>query len=458
MNDLLLSYYGDDFTGSTDVMEALNINGVPTVLFLTAPTLQQVQAQFPQVRAVGIAGVSRSMTPHQMDAALPQIFHALEMLQARFMHYKICSTFDSSPTLGSIGHAIDLAIDTLQLKPALIPLVVGVPVLARYVVFANLFAAVSGETYRIDRHPTMSKHPATPMHEADLRIHLAHQTDRSIRALSIHDLAQPSEAIMQQMRSYTQENDAQPPIVLFDTLDQGHLRTIGQALVDYQVKEPCFVAGSSGVEYALVDAWQQYGFVQIPEHHPALTPVERLIVMSGSASPVNQRQIAYLAAQGAIMQRLNTAHLIDPQTVEQARADAIHEALEHLMNGQSLVLYTALGSDDAAIAETLATMAHLNISREQTAALLGQQQGLILNALIAQTGIRRVCVAGGDTSGHTAHAMGITALEFVASVAPGAPLCRASASIPANHGIEIAFKGGQNGKEDYFSRLMGNLL
>lgn len=38
MNDLLLTYYGDDFTGSTDVMESLELYGIPTVLFLAMPT------------------------------------------------------------------------------------------------------------------------------------------------------------------------------------------------------------------------------------------------------------------------------------------------------------------------------------------------------------------------------------------------------------------------------------
>ena len=52
------------------------------------------------------------------------------------------------------------------------PMIVGAPRLARYQVFGNLFAAVDGVGYRLDRHPTMSRHPVTPMDEADLRVHL----------------------------------------------------------------------------------------------------------------------------------------------------------------------------------------------------------------------------------------------------------------------------------------------
>ena len=55
MQDLLLSYYGDDLTGSTDVMEALELGGVPTVLFMRQPDEAQL-AQFAHCRAVGLAG------------------------------------------------------------------------------------------------------------------------------------------------------------------------------------------------------------------------------------------------------------------------------------------------------------------------------------------------------------------------------------------------------------------
>ena len=48
---------------------------------------------------------------------------------------------------------------------------------AAIALFGNLFAAAGsgGAVHRIDRHPTMSRHPVTPMHEADLRRHLALQ-------------------------------------------------------------------------------------------------------------------------------------------------------------------------------------------------------------------------------------------------------------------------------------------
>ena len=107
MNNLLLTYYGDDLTGSTDSLEALELGGIPTVLFLESPTQEQL-ARFPEVRAVGMAGISRTMTPDEMDAALPGAFESLKNFGAPLTHYKVCSTFDSSPEIGSIGRATEI--------------------------------------------------------------------------------------------------------------------------------------------------------------------------------------------------------------------------------------------------------------------------------------------------------------------------------------------------------------
>ncbi|TIX33425.1 MAG: four-carbon acid sugar kinase family protein, partial [Mesorhizobium sp.] len=132
MRDLLLSYYGDDLTGSTDVMEALELGGVPTVLFMRQPDDAQL-AQFSHCRAVGLAGTSRSESQQWMDTHLKVAFGWLKTLEAEICHYKVCSTFDSSPTIGSIGRAIEIGRSVFAQDS--VPLVVGAPQLKRYTAF-----------------------------------------------------------------------------------------------------------------------------------------------------------------------------------------------------------------------------------------------------------------------------------------------------------------------------------
>ena len=105
----LVAWYGDDFTGCGAVMETLEKGGVPSVLFLQVPDAALL-ARFAGRRAVGVAGDARSRDPAWMAAHLPGIFAALRGLGAPLLHYKLCSTFDSAPHVGSIGKAAELGI------------------------------------------------------------------------------------------------------------------------------------------------------------------------------------------------------------------------------------------------------------------------------------------------------------------------------------------------------------
>jgi uncharacterized protein YgbK (DUF1537 family) len=78
--------------------------------------------------------------------------------------------------------------------------------------------------------------------------------------------------------------------------------------------------------------------------------------------------------------------------------------------------------------------------------LLGRIAGRILDAV----SIRRVVVAGGDTSGVVARHLGISSLRFIAPLAPGAPWCRVTSTRSAVDGAAFAFKGGQVGRDEFF--------
>ncbi len=450
---LVLTFYGDDFTGSTDVMEVLEWTGVPALLFLEPPTPELLQTRFPDVRAVGVAGVSRSMSPKQMDTDLPPIFTALKRLGAPLFHYKICSTFDSSPTLGSIGHATEIGLDVFGEQ--VVPLIVGAPFLGRYVAFSQLFARVDDVTYRLDRHPTMRKHPATPMNEADLRDHLALQTSLRCAAMNVLHLEQPLDA---RRAYYHQLRAAGADIIVFDTINNDHLRAIGDLLdnasADPKRDHPLLVVGSSGVEKALTLHWQSAGRLGSVHTPSTANPVRQLIVVSGSAAPATAAQIQWAEANGFALLRLNSARLIDPAVANQEREAVISEALHHLSAGASVVLYSARGPDDPHIAETKAHLAQLSLDPQTVGVHLGTQQGMILRALLEKTGLHRAVVTGGDTCGYAARQLGIYALSALMPVAPGAPLCRAYSADPRFDGLEISLKAGQIGKVDFFRSIL----
>ena len=416
MSDRLFCYYGDDFTGSTDALEALAANGVPCVLFLKPPDDEQL-SQFSACRAIGIAGESRSREPGWMAENLPPIFQRLKAYGAPICQYKVCSTFDSSPQRGSIGRALEIGQDVFG-NPY-IPIAVTAPHLKRFVLFGNLFAAGLGGIYRIDRHPGMSNHPVTPMNEGDLRVHLASQTDRKIALLDILAIHgnDPERRLEELLRE-------QPAAVLFDGIDDHSLAVTGRLLWTRSGASQTFAVGSSGLSHALIHYWREVGIIPTRYNPPPASAVDRLIVVSGSCSPVTEMQIRWAMNNSFAHYR-----------VDSARA-ALAGALAALSTGRSVVLYTALGLQDCG---------GMPGGEE-----LGAYLGSLLRELLMQSGVRRVLIAGSDTSTHAVQQLGIHALTFSALTVPGAPLCRCHSAEPWLDGVEIVLKGGQVGPEDYF--------
>ena len=260
-NSLLLAYYGDDFTGSTDALEFLSRAGAKTALFIEPPTPERL-ATYSGLNAIGVAGLTRSMSPDRMEETLRPAFAELRKLGARHVHYKVCSTFDSSPTIGSIGKAIDVGQEVFN--KSFVPVLVAAPSLGRYCVFGNLFARLGigsdGTIFRLDRHPSMSKHPVTPADESDLRLHLSKQTDKKVGLLDILQVVKSQESIQDSITSLLQDNSE---VILFDALFEEHLLPIGELIDSYgHPQNPLFSVGSSGVEMALGKHWAKTGDLQ----------------------------------------------------------------------------------------------------------------------------------------------------------------------------------------------------
>ncbi|NNK96973.1 MAG: four-carbon acid sugar kinase family protein [Desulfobacterales bacterium] len=448
MNPLLLAFYGDDFTGSADAMEALTINGVKTALFLGHPTQERLNNSLPNLQAVGISGVSRTMTPEQMDDELPDQLALLNSLNPRLIHYKVCATFDSSPTIGSIGHAADIAFRIIN--PAYGVIVQGVPLLGRYIVFGNHFTVYGDQRYRLDRHPVMSKHPITPMREGDLRFHFGMQSKKKVKLIDLLHLKESFDSLSDRFDRYAEDSE----IILFDTLDDKNLLQIGQLLNDKSRNGSVFAVGSSGFEYAMASYWREKGIVEEPKKYPSIGPVDQLIVISGSAAANTAEQIKYAVSHRFENIVLQTDLLADEQTATDERNRVIRESLGYLKKGKSILLSATIGPDDPIIEKTRDRVRQLGIDKSETGKIIGRQQGLILRELLEATGLRRVCVAGGDTCSYTLRQLDIHSLELLMPIAPAAPLCLAFSDNPAFDNLQVASKGGQIGSPDYFIQVL----
>jgi uncharacterized protein YgbK (DUF1537 family) len=410
MSHPLISFYGDDFTGSTDAMESLARRGIRTVLFTAPPSTDQL-ARRGNPHAFGIAGMTRSMPPDEMERTLRPAFQAMRETGAAIVHYKVCSTFDSSPSVGSVGRAIDVGIDVFG--ATIVPVVVGAPALGRYCVFGNLFARCGAESepFRLDRHPSMSNHPTTPMDEADLRVHLAKQTKQAIGLIDVLTLEDGD--IAEECRRVAADGAR---VVLIDALSEQHLATIGQFLQwETRQQRPLFVVGSSSIEASLA---ANVGGEPTRFARPA--SAVPIVVVCGSRSPVADGQIRWALSNGFVeVSDLNSA---------------VAPAASAIRNGTSVVI-------------------HSRDVTPRAATSIGPTLGRTLRDLLGSTKVRRVIVAGGDTSGAVAQALGIESMEMIAELTRGSPLVRVSAPGSPADGLEMTFKGGQIGGVDFFGAV-----
>ena len=440
----LLAYYGDDFTGSAAVMEVMSFAGLDSVMFLDLPSPERLAA-FADRRCIGIAGIARSRPPEWMAAHLPGFFTALSRLGAPLIHYKTCSTFDSAPDIGSIGKAIELG--HAAIAGSFVPLIVGAPAIERYQAFGNLFAGAGGLVHRLDRHPTMSRHPVTPMLEADIPRHLAAQTAMPIRLIDFVALHRDEG---QNILAGLPRGAA--PIVALDVLDDASLEAAGRLVWEAR-RDGRFVAGSQGVEYALVAHWRDKGWIEKAPAPPRVPAVDRIAVVSGSCSPVTAGQIGHAREHGFAAFALDATRAIDPESWSAEIGRATQAALARLGAGSSPLVYTAQGPEDPAIAalNTACETAGRSVSEVNDA--IGAGLGRILAGIVDAGGVTRALIAGGDTSGHATLELGVDALSAIAAIAPGSPLCRAYSADPRRDGLELALKGGQIGKANYFSAV-----
>ena len=452
-NNILLAFYGDDFTGSTDALEFLTLAGVKTVLFLKTPEQKDLD-KFEGLQAIGLAGKSRSMSPDEMEIELVPAFENLKSFKPAHFHYKVCSTFDSAPHVGNIGKAIEIGSKVFNQKTVMVS--PSAPHLGRYCVFGNLFAKMgtfgNGNIYRIDKHPSMSKHPVTPALEGDLTLHLAKQTSKSIGLINLSTIEKGAESVLDEVESKNKKG-----ILFFDGFNKEHLQTIGTVFQQLAKDKTLFSVGSSGIEMALGLAWKQQNIIGNPETFKPLGEVGPILVLSGSCSPVSAKQIEYALDNGFEDIALESK-AVDVQYHSEIIENSVLKIVANFNKGISTILHTSIGPNDARIIETELYFKNQGLAEEaiqkQCSKIYGRIIGQITREVVSEINIKRIVFAGGDTSSYAASELNISALEMIAPLAPGAPLCKAISDDKFVNGLELNFKGGQVGTDNYFIKVL----
>lgn len=404
----LVAFYADDFTGATDVMLQLRRCGLDGVLLLSAD--EAALARHAHSDVVGIAGIARSLPTADMEAEVASAFRMLWALRPRVLQYKACSTVDSSPGIGSLGRAAEIAVATTRQRS--IPALFAQPDFGRFTVFGNHFAADHGTVYRLDRHPTMSRHPSTPIDEADLTLFLARQTDLPVRNLPL--IAYPEDPA-----------DAPPlaeGITVLDAVEDHHLFTVGHMVLDID-DGPVFAMGSGGLSRA-VGMVLGSGGLRREDRGGTTGPV---LVVSGSNSPQTGRQIEHARGAGWPVRALTTDDLDRPDSLRDWALATLADGGRGVVHSRDLPATTP---------DLLARLAALYTD--------------LLRTTRAGTPELTAVVCGGDTSSRILRSSGAEALEIDRVVVDNVMISRLLAPGHWADRLPILLKGGQVGRENLF--------
>ncbi|MBI4901916.1 MAG: four-carbon acid sugar kinase family protein [Actinobacteria bacterium] len=399
----MIGFYGDDFTGSVDALLQFRRGGLSGELVTDPAGAREVQAD-----VVGIAGTARALPTGMMDDEVRPALEALRDVGCDLVLYKACSTADSSPGIGSLGRAAEIGREVFG--PRSVPVLLAQPDFGRWTVFGTHFAREGDQVYRLDRQPTMSHHPTTPMTEADLRRHLAAQTSLDIAGVDFLAYDAGPKGVAQAI-------ELSGDLVVLDAVTDSHL-TLAAAATTRRSRPVCAI-GSGG--FALGLGRVVGGSApQLPLS--AAAPSGPVLVVSGSCSGMSWRQIRTAVEAGWT-------------EVDALGPDAAKEASRAYASGSHVVAYTARGSAD----------------QDLPADAVSGRLASIVRTVAASAPIARLVVAGGDTCGRVLRLLGARSLRILAAPWGNLPLVEVRGG--DLDGVEVVLKGGQVGTPDAYLRI-----
>jgi uncharacterized protein YgbK (DUF1537 family) len=440
---LRLGAIADDFTGATDLANTVARAGMPVVLCLGVPSGPPPPDVTDEARAVVVALKTRTIPA---AAAVEQSLLALDWLRAagaQQVLLKYCSTFDSTPAgnIGPVAEALLAALgsDFTVACPAF-------PGTGRTVYRGHLFV---GDVLLSESG--MRSHPLTPMTDANLVRVLQAQCRGPIGLVAQPTVAAGEAAITARFEQLRAQDVR---IAIVDALNDEDLRRLGAACAGMPL-----VTGGSGIALGLPANWGVEPSTAPQGRPPGGSPAA---IVSGSVSEATRGQVADALARGL------PGYAVDPLRAA-AGADVVGEALTHLrphLEAQRRAQHEAQreaqrdgraaslpGAPPVLVHASADPQQVLRVQERLGAARAAEVVESALAAVAAQlvhVGVRRLVVAGGETAGAVAQALGVTQLWVGAQIDPGVPWC--ATTMPTGEPLHVALKSGNFGSADFFTK------
>ena len=416
---LALGCIADDYTGASDLANTLTRCGLRTVQTIGVPS---DELALPEVDAVVVSLKSRSI---EAGVAVSRSRAAEKWLRghgARHLLFKICSTFDSTDA-GNIGPVMDaLRADS---GDSIVLVTPAFPETGRTVYQGNLFVG----SVPLNESP-LRDHPLNPMHDSNLVRVLARQSKSKIGLVDLADVARGPDAVRARL-AHLSKNGLGAAIA--DAVFERDLETLGTVALEHRVS-----VGASGLGLGLARALVASGDVK--PNPPSATSGASLggpaACLAGSCSQATLQQIASAEATMPVL------HLDPEQAVggKDEAGRALGWARDRLKQGPVLIASSSRPEQVSAL--------QARHGRDRAGHAIEQAMADIAEGLV-QLGVRRLVVAGGETSGAVVDRLEIPGFLVGPEIAAGVPVL---AAVGARQGpMLLALKSGNFGGAEFFS-------
>lgn len=400
----------DDFTGATDLANTLVHSGFRTAVTIGVPDRARAGAQAAELDAIVVALKSRTIPAADAVAQSRAALEVLRGLGCERHYFKYCSTFDSTDA-GNIGPVTGALLDDLGAGHTII--CPAFPENGRTVYMGNLFVGEQPLAESPMRH-----HPLTPMTDSDLVRVLGRQTPSKVALLTHPYVRAGAEAVRSRVAELAAGGAR---MIVTDAVSDDDLRAIAAATGDLPL-----VTGGSGLAIGMPGP-----YAGRPEVTRALSPVPGgSLILAGSASEATRRQVAYARERYPSAQ----VRVADLRADYRATVDGLVGWARGHGDGPVLI-YSVAALDD--------------VVADDGASELVERATAECARRLAETGVRRLVVAGGETSGSVIAALGIESLVLGPQIDPGVAWANGRAGGTT---YAVALKSGNFGGADFLAK------
>lgn len=419
---MILGVIADDFTGAGDIANTLakgfgKQGGLTVAQYICVPeTTASAEVE------AGVISLKTRSAPAQ--TAIEESLKALEWLQqqgCRQFVFKYCSTFDSTPQ-GNIGPVGEALADRLRVRGVVA--CPAFPAAGRTVYQGHLFV-----NNRLLNESGMEHHPLTPMTDSDIMRWLTHQSRSPVGLVATPVVRSGAKAVRAALDTAAERGET---LVITDATLDADLITIGEACADSPL-----LTGASGIALAL-----PANYITSGEAKGARIAFNGMdgpeAILAGSCSGATRGQIAIHAQDHPVL-----AISIDKVMEGSTNAATLMDFLRQNRGREPLVFSSAAPEDVAA--------AQARYGRQAVSDRLDALFADVARQLVAD-GVRRLIVAGGETSGAVAQALDLGDLLIGPEIDPGVPIV-----ISRRHDLALAFKSGNFGRPAFFAHALSAL-